>query len=171
MPDHRTIREHKYLKFFGQLLHDPNLWHLNRRSVSGAFAVGLFIAFVPIPFQMVLAAAIAIFLRVNLPLAATLVWVTNPVTIPPIYYLAYKTGALILNEPTRNIKFELTFHWLMTKLGYIWEPFLLGCFLFGVISAIAGSLIIRGLWRLQVIKSWQARKSRRLRQKSLHNKH
>jgi uncharacterized protein (DUF2062 family) len=120
---------------------------------------------------MVLAAAIAIFLRVNLPLAATLVWVTNPVTIPPIYYLAYKTGALILNEPTRNIKFELTFHWLMTKLGYIWEPFLLGCFLFGVISAIAGSLIIRGLWRLQVIKSWQARKSRRLRQKSLHNKH
>ena len=166
MPDHRTIREHKNLKFFGQLLHDPNLWHLNRHSVSGACSVGLFVAFVPIPFQMVLAAALAILFRLNLPISATLVWVTNPFTIPPIYYLAYKTGAWILQEPTRNISFELSFHWLMTKLAYIWEPFLLGCFLFGTICAIAGNLVMRGLWRLHVIKSWQARKLRRLQKKS-----
>jgi uncharacterized protein (DUF2062 family) len=161
MPDHRTIREHKNLKFFGQLLHDPNLWHLNRRSVSGAFSVGLFVAFVPIPFQMVLAAALAIVFRINLPIAASLVWVTNPFTIPPLFYLAYKTGAWILLEPTRNISFELSVHWLMTKLEAIWEPFLLGCFLFGTICAITGNLLMRGMWRLHVIKSWQARKLRR----------
>jgi len=167
MPDHRTIREHKNLKFFGQLLHDPNLWHLNRRSVSGAFSVGLFVAFVPIPFQMVLAAAIAIISRVNLPIAASLVWVTNPFTMPPIFYLAYKTGAWILHEPTRHIHFALSFEWLMTKLGDIWAPFLLGCFLFGTICAVIGSLLIRGLWRLHVIKNWQARKSNRTRKNSL----
>jgi uncharacterized protein (DUF2062 family) len=166
MPDHRTIREHKNLKFFGQLLHDPNLWHLNRRSVSGGFAVGLFVAFVPVPFQMVLAAAVAIFSRVNLPIAASLVWVTNPFTMPPIFYLAYKTGAWILREPTHHINFALTFEWLMTQLGDIWEPFLLGCFIFGTISAVMGSLLIRGLWRLQVINNWQARKTSRLQQKS-----
>jgi hypothetical protein len=82
--------------------------------------------------------------------------------MPPIYYLAYKTGAWLLNEPTRKLSFELSFDWLTTKLGGVWEPFLLGCLLFGTISAITGSLLIRGLWRLQVIKNWQARKSRRL---------
>ena len=39
MPDHKLIREHKHLRIFGSMLHDPNLFHLNRRSVAGAFAV------------------------------------------------------------------------------------------------------------------------------------
>ncbi len=57
LPDPNKIRHHKSLKIFGKLLQDANLWHLNRRSARGAFAVGLFFAFIPVPFQMVLAAA------------------------------------------------------------------------------------------------------------------
>lgn len=163
MPDHKEIRDHKQLKFFGTLLHDPNLWHLNRRSVSGAFSVGLFVAFVPIPFQMVLAAATAIMLRVNLPIAATLVWITNPITMPPMYYFAYKVGAILLDHPIQVIKFELTFNWLMTRLGDIWEPFLLGCLILGALSALCGNLFIRWAWRFHVIKNWQARRERRRR--------
>ena len=61
MPDHEKIRNNKQLnKVFGTLLHDPNLLHLNRRSVSMAFFVGLFFAFVPLPTQMIMAAAVAI---------------------------------------------------------------------------------------------------------------
>ena len=58
MPDHQKIKSNKHLQIFGDLLHNGNLWHLNRRSVAKAFAVGLFFAFVPVPFQMVLAALI-----------------------------------------------------------------------------------------------------------------
>ncbi|MBA1330154.1 ATP-binding protein, partial [Candidatus Endoriftia persephone str. Guaymas] len=84
-PDHEMIRNHRHLQCFGKLLHDANLWHLNRRSAAGAFAVGLFMAFIPVPFQMILAAGAAILFRVNLPLSVALVWVTNPITIPPIF--------------------------------------------------------------------------------------
>ena len=57
MPDSHTIRSNRCISLFGNLLHDPNLWHLNRRSVSGGVAVGLFMTFVPVPFQMFFAAA------------------------------------------------------------------------------------------------------------------
>ena len=55
LPDHKKIKENKTLSIFGDVLHDANLWHLNRRSARGAFAVGLFFAFIPVPFQMLLA--------------------------------------------------------------------------------------------------------------------
>ena len=97
-PDRAKIREHRHLRVFGKLLHDPNLWHLNRRSVSGAFAVGMFVMYLPPLGQMLIAAAGAIAFRVNLPISVTLVWITNPVTIPPMYYFAYLVGSWILDR-------------------------------------------------------------------------
>ncbi|MCE9969096.1 DUF2062 domain-containing protein, partial [Aeromonas salmonicida] len=80
MPDQKTLKENKRLQLFGNLLLDNNLWHLNRRSAAGAFGVGLFMAWIPVPCQMLLAAGGAIACRVNLPLAVALVWLTNPIT-------------------------------------------------------------------------------------------
>ena len=166
MPDHEKIRDHKHLKILGPLLHDPNLLHLNRRSVSGAFAVGLFIAWVPVPFQMLLSAIIAIFVRVNLPISVVLVWITNPLTMGPMFYFAYKVGTWILGYDTRNIKFELTWDWLSQSLHVIWQPFLLGCFIVGVVSSVVGTFAVRGLWRLIVVQNWNERKAKRLEKNS-----
>jgi len=163
LPDPHKIRTHKHLRFFGQLLHDPNLWHLNRRSVAGAFSVGLFSAFVPVPFQMVLGAAGAIIWRVNLPLSVGLVWLTNPVTMPPIFYFCYKVGTWILGTPIHEgIDFEVSAHWIMEELSEIWQPFLLGCFVMGVISAVLGNVIIRLLWRLHVVRYLQRKRARKV---------
>ncbi|MGB1541119.1 MAG: DUF2062 domain-containing protein, partial [Cycloclasticus sp.] len=79
----------KCLKVFGPLIHNQNVWHLNRRSFAGAISVGLFIAFIPLPAQMLIAAAAAIALHVNLPVAVATVWVSNPITMPPLFYAAY----------------------------------------------------------------------------------
>lgn len=159
-PDYHKVREHRSLQFFGTLLHDPNLWHLNRRSVAGAFAVGLFMAFVPVPFQMVFAAALAILFRVNLPIAVALVWVTNPVTMPPVFYFAYKVGQWVLDTPHVPMHFELSWEWLRTDMLRIWRPFLLGCFILASGSALLGYVGMRLFWRIHVIRRLERKRRR-----------
>lgn len=161
LPDHRRIREHPHLSRFGARLHDPNLWHLNRRSVAGGTALGLFTSMIPFPGQMIIAAALAIWVRVNLPLSVALVWLTNPLTMPPIYFFAYKVGAWVLGRAPRDVNFELSVKWVGEELATIWEPFLLGCFICGVLAAALGYGAVRLLWRWQVIHTWELRKERR----------
>lgn len=161
MPDHNKVREHKHLRIFGSFLHAADLWHLNRHSVAGAFAVGLFMAWVPVPFQMVLAAAAAILFSVNLPLSVGLVWVSNPLTMPPLFWFAYWVGAQIMGVPPINVEFQLSWEWLQTILPLIWEPFLLGCLINAVISSVVGYLGIRYFWIWSVGRQWKVRKSSR----------
>jgi len=168
MPDNEKIRNNKQLnKVFGTLLHDPNLRHLNRRSVSMAFFVGLFMAFVPLPTQMVMAAAIAILVRCNLPISVGLVWITNPVTMPPIFYFAYKVGNWILVTAEHKFVFELSWEWLGTELAAICEPFLLGCAMCGLVFGTLGYITIRGLWRLHIVKTIKDRRRKQLQKTKL----
>jgi len=161
MPDHKVIRDNQSLKLFGNRLHDPNLWHLNRRSVSGAAAVGLFSAFLPMPFQMVLAGAGAILFRVNLPLAVATVWLTNPVTMPPIFYFNYVVGEKLMGMEPIPMDFELTMEWFTHELSHIWQPLLLGSVVMATIMATVGFFAIRGLWRLHLVRHYRKRKQRR----------
>ncbi|MCK5360538.1 MAG: DUF2062 domain-containing protein, partial [Gammaproteobacteria bacterium] len=79
LPDRKSIHETSQLRHFRPYLHHPCLWHLNRRTVSGAVAIGLFCACLPMPMEMLIAAMMAILFKVNLPISVTLVWVSNPV--------------------------------------------------------------------------------------------
>ena len=165
LPHHDSIRGHRHLSWLGTLLHDPNLWHLNRRSVSGAFAVGLFCAFIPVPFQMVIAALIAIPARVNLPISVVLVWLTNPLTMGPIFFFAYKVGTWILGATIHPTATEnLSIEWVMHELRVIWKPFLLGSFVCGSISALLGYVGMRLVWRLHLVRRWKARRAALRRQ-------
>ena len=158
-PDHEIIRNHKHLRIFGDLLHDPNLWHMNRRSVAGAFAVGLFWAFIPIPMQMVIAAATAIPARVSLSISVALVWITNPITMPPIFYFTYLVGTWILGTPARTESFELSFEYLSHSMSAIWQPLYLGSLICALLAAVIGYCVMRGLWRLYVVRHIQRRRN------------
>ena len=159
-PDPETLKDHKHLRAFGTLLHNPNLWHFNRRSISGAVALGLFCAFIPVPWQMIIAAAGAIFLHLNLPVSVIMVWVSNPITMPPMFYLCYVVGAWFLNTPAVDFSFELSWDWLTNYLGAIWEPFLLGCFILGTCASMLGYVVIRILWRVTTVRKWNQRRLR-----------
>ncbi len=156
-PKPETLKAHPHLRHFGEALQNPNLWHLNRRSAAGAVAVGLFCAWMPIPFQMLLAAIMAMIFSVNLPLSVALVWLSNPITMPPLFYGAYKLGALILNQPLQEFNFELSFEWIMHTLETIAPALFLGSLILGVVSAISGYIIFRLIWRYSMAKKWQRR--------------
>ncbi|MFC5705378.1 DUF2062 domain-containing protein [Aeromonas eucrenophila] len=158
LPDQDALKTHKHLKMFGSLLLDNNLWHLNRRSASAAVGVGLFMAWIPVPFQMLLAAGGAIVCRANLPLAVALCWVANPVTMPPMFYGAYKLGCLLLGSPSQDIDIEFSWHWLSSVFETVAPPLLLGALLLACISALCGYLATLLLWRLSVVRRWRQRR-------------
>jgi uncharacterized protein (DUF2062 family) len=155
IPDPDVIKGHKNLQFLGDKLHDPNLWHLNRRSVSMAFAVGLFCAWIPTPTQMAIAAIGAFYLRANLPISVGLVWVTNPVTMPPLFYFAYLIGLLVLNLPAAPFSLDAVLS------GDILFPFLTGCLVLGIMCSTVGYFGIDYFWRQNVTKKWAERKEKR----------
>lgn len=161
LPDHDSIRNHKHLRRFGTRLHDPNLWHLNRRSVAGSTAVGLFCALMPVPFQMVLAAAGAIMFRVNLPVSVVLVWLTNPLTMPPVFYSTYRLGAWLLGIPVTTGHGGWSLNGLAHEMLHIWEPLFLGSVVAGLAAALLGWVAVRLLWRCYVLRARKRRQRRR----------
>jgi uncharacterized protein (DUF2062 family) len=161
MPSPARLRRSGALDVLGEWVYASNLWHLNRYSASMAFFVGLFLAFIPVPGQMLLAALGAVLLRCNLPLSVGLVWVTNPLTVPAIFFLAYKVGALIIDVPIKEVEFALSVDWVQNELSRIWRPLLAGCVLCGLFFGSLGYFIVNVLWRLRVAHQWRKRKQRR----------
>jgi uncharacterized protein (DUF2062 family) len=167
------------LSVLGNRIHDPNLWHLNRNSVARAFFAGLFagFAFLVFPFQMLVAAVIAIWIRANLPISVGLVWITNPITSPPIVYAALKIGAIFMPV---SVDFDLhallSLDWsdqgfldeannLMRVLKEAWRPLLLGTFIIGIVLSMVGYFSVQFFWRWHVVREWNARQLKRIKQR------
>ncbi len=165
MPDIQRIRNHKNLRFLGKRLHDPNLWHLNRRSASGAFGIGLFWAFMPVPLQTIPAAISAIVLRVNLPISVALVWLTNPLTMAPVFYITYKLGSFLLGREPEHIDFAWSMEWVRQSIGKVWQPFLLGSVTLSTIAGLVGYFALRWFWTWYLMREVGRRKRRRPRHK------
>ncbi len=95
----RALKDTVAHRWLGERLFGEPLWFPHRSSVASGIALGLFIAFTPtIPFQMFLAATLAVLLRINVPAAVVGVWVTNPVTALPIYVTASRLGRRLLRD-------------------------------------------------------------------------
>ncbi len=165
-PNAEKLRQIKSLRILGEWIYEPRLWHINRYSASMAFFVGLFVAFMPIPGQMILAAFLAFHLRCNLPLSIGLVWITNPATMPAIFFLSYKVGAMVIDVPMQAIEFELSFDWLSQELSEVWQPFLVGCVICGLFFGSLAYFVISMLWRSRVARQWNQRKLRRKERQS-----
>ena len=133
-----------------------------RKSVTGAFGIGLAICFIPLPVHFVLASLIAIALRLNIPVIYATVLIINPVTAVPIYYVAYRIGAALLDVPPTGFTFEVSWDWLQNGLGPMWKPFLVGCFVSGVVGGVLGYMALELAWRWRVATKYRARRHQEL---------
>lgn len=164
LPTPASMRTHRALRPVSHWLNEPELWHLHRRSVAGATFIGLFCAFIPVPFQMLIAAVLAVVSRCNVPIAVVLVWVTNPVTMTPMFYFAYRLGAWLLDRQIEVGTIRLNWDWLSSHIGEIGWPLLFGSLVCGWVAGVTGMVIVRVVWRFHVIRRWRERQnSRRLR--------
>ncbi|NKB62236.1 MAG: DUF2062 domain-containing protein [Gammaproteobacteria bacterium] len=152
LPSPKKIKNLKPLRILGSSLNNPDLWKINRKSISSAAAIGLFSAYMPIPFEMLLASFLAWLFRGYLPLAIVLVWISNPFTWVLIYTPPYLFGSMILGNETISLD-QITSTSMSDQLISLW----LGCLIFGSSIAGSGYALSRVVWRMMVIRRWHNR--------------
>jgi len=160
LPTREHLREIKSLQFLGDKIFEPNLWHLNRYSVSYAALIGGICCFLPIPFQMIPCVLLCISIRCNVPVALVIVWVSNPITMPPMMYFAYRVGNWILGRTNQFESINLSLEWLTSQLAVVWQPVLLGSLVCGFSLGIAGFITVRLYWRWKINRDWRRRRTR-----------
>lgn len=134
-------------------------------------AIGMFVTFMPlIGFQMALSVFLAWLLRANKLVGIPLVWISNPVTIVPIYYPCYWIGCKILSTPVVTDEWSnLKVNWQTlqadpsaqwgSKVRFWWDSFFdfagplgLGCLVVGTtvgVIAYYGSLFAIRYYRIR----------------------
>lgn len=171
LPSAESVRANRWVAMFGRLLQHPNLWHLNRDSVAGAVAIGLFAGLVPGPLQMLTALILAIPLRRNLPVALLVTLYTNPFTIVPLYLLAYAYGSLLIGHGPSQPEiahFEMDWGHIGDSMARLMEwtlalgkPLAVGLVALGLTLALVGYVAVRLAWRIYVVHAWRVRQRRR----------
>jgi hypothetical protein len=159
------MARNRWLRPFARTIASPLVWHFNRRGVARGVALGLFSAFAVPVAQTPFAAAFALGARANLPVAAVMTFVTNPLTAPPIYLAAYGLGrgvlsfratvdAALMAEDNRVDRLVTQF---FETVGVTY----IGLLLFAVLAAASGYAITHIAWRLAVSRRWARRQGRR----------
>ena len=87
-----------------------------------------------------------------LPLSLAGVWISNPTTMPPMMYLGYEFGNLILGIDPLFEKFEASLEWIGSVFALIWQPLLAGTMVIGVGSAIIGYFTIHLIWKVLALR-------------------
>jgi uncharacterized protein len=174
LPSNESVRANRHIARFGPWLQHPNLWHLNRRSVAGAVAAGMFAGLVPgsNPVQFTAAALLAVAGRVNLPIAMLVTLYSNIFTIVPLYYAAFRLGELALMQgggklPSFAFGLEgkgfsewipAALHWIST----VGKPLAIGLPLLALLLALVGYFAVDWSWRLYVRCAWNSRTRHRM---------
>ena len=166
LPDIKELLNRPSLGWIRSLPQDPNLLHLNRHSVSLAVFIGIFCAFIPIPIQTLMVIAMCFWLGANLPLAMVIIWMSNPLTIPPMFYLTYKLGSYILGTTLGDFSVTLSWEWFSQLGSEILLPLFVGSILAVTVQASIGYFFVLFLWRWKVIKDWEHRKDIRQAKKN-----
>ncbi len=150
LPSHEKIKEQKLLKIFGNFLHKKEIWSLSRKKVVGGVLIGIFVACLPMPLQIVLVTLLAIYFSVNLPISFLLIFTSNPLTMPILFYFEYKIGNIILGN-TDYVEFN--FESMYDNFDQIAISLWIGAITFGIFASIVCAIFVNYFWIFSVKRS------------------
>ena len=167
LPDPDAVRTNRWLRWIGPALYHPALWSLRRRGFALGMALGIFFGLLIPVAQIPFAAALAVALRANVPMAVASTLVTNPVTFGPVYYGAYRLGKAVLGQEVLSdleIESELqavqeeppAVEGLRDRLRYgfqqlstVGKPLVVGLAIVASLSGIVVYFLASGIWVLR----------------------
>lgn len=168
MPSREQMAESRWIRVFGRfgprILHSE-YWRFTRRSVPRGVAMGLFVGvFFLIPgVQIIGAALFCLPVRGNIPIAAGMTFLTNPLTTPflilaslPIGNLFgfHADGSAIMDMIHRGAGLRDWLAWLGSDAA---PALVIGLFIIGVVSAAIGYVVSVFAWRWWVGRKWRRR--------------
>ncbi len=143
---YRKFQDSKTIAKLSKYLNATQLWEFTPSSVEKGIALGIACGWLPIPFHTTIAVFLALIIDCNILMVITSIWVANPITMPFMYYYAYKLGAYLMNIKLEDLQFHLSIKDILHDLHQIWQPFLLGCLLLGLASGTIVYLVLRFVW-------------------------
>jgi uncharacterized protein len=177
LPSREQLRANRWLRWLGPALHHPRLWHLSRRGLAMGVALGIFFGLLIPLAQIPLAAAAAVALRANLPAAVASTLVTNPATLGPIYFAAWKLGAALLGDRSQDpepaelseavqaqaqAQAQVTLQpeppppGVAARLRAVGKPLMLGLAVLAAVFSVAAYYLVSWLWIRRV--RWRRRR-------------
>jgi uncharacterized protein (DUF2062 family) len=156
VPRREQLEANPWLSALAPYLANPKLWHWSRRGVAAGAAIGLFIGLLIPVGQILLASAMAVLLRANVPVAAAGTLVTNPLTAPPIYYGAYQLGAWATGISATAAVSLADPASLFDSLELIGMPLITGLAITAGFAAVASYLLISHAWIWRVASKRRA---------------
>ncbi len=155
----KTSKHKKFNDFIKKYKIPKEYLSTNRRMVSKAVFIGLFIAFIPMPFQMLLVLVLIPFVKFNVPIALAMCWISNPLTMPAIYYIEYLTGSLILGIEIAPV--EMTLEWFSENIDNIFIPLYFGTLIYSLSIASGAYWLVNHFWKGSVHKDKKLHRNER----------
>lgn len=167
MPTRDSMENNRLLRPVAHRVLAPELWRFTRRSVPRGVALGVVAGFLFPVAQIAIAAVFALPFRANVPVAALTTFITNPLTTPIIWVIAYRIGTFLLRSETpintQPVAEAATgwLQWALSAFHWLWEQgpaFGLGlcvltggCAVFGYAASALG-------WRVWIARKWRNRR-------------
>ncbi|MBB6425458.1 DUF2062 domain-containing protein [Sphingopyxis sp. JAI128] len=177
-PTREELLESRFIKPFAHRVAHSHLWRFTRTSVRRGTALGLFVGiFFLIPGVQILGVALlALPFRANIPIGATMTFLSNPVTTPLILAASVWLGSALFGMHTNVSNLYILYdegaslvewwHWFTANAGAALLGGLAGLFVISVASAVIGYLLASVIWDNWIRLRWR-RKIRRARDQRL----